>query len=377
MPLYFFQVAPATKTANEDNMNLLDKLKKTSTVKQTAVLSESKLFNKKDMITTDIPVLNIALSGTIDGGLTPGLTVIAGPSKHFKSNLALIMASAYLKKFDDAVCLLYDTEFGITPDYLTAMGVDPKRCLHTPVEHVEQLKFDVVKQLENIERGEKVIIVIDSIGNLASKKELEDAMNEKSVADMSRAKALKGLFRIITPYLTTRDIPAVVINHTYKEIGLFPKDIMSGGTGVYYSANQIFFMGRQQEKEGSEVAGYNFMIGVEKSRFVKEKTRVPLQVTWEGGISKWGGLLEIGLVLGWVRKPSNGWYEGFNPITGEVLSDKKRKADTSNADFWIPLFKAGMADAIAKKFSIASSKGVVEEEDEDRTIEVEVNETES
>ena len=350
--------------------NLLDKLKKTSTVKQTAVLSQSKLFNKKDMVSTDIPILNIALSGSIDGGLTPGLTVIAGPSKHFKSNLALVMASAYLKKFDDAVCLLYDTEFGITPDYLKAMNVDPERCLHTPVEHVEQLKFDIVKQLENIERGDKVIIVVDSIGNLASKKELEDAMNEKSVADMSRAKALKGLFRIITPYLTTRDIPALVINHTYKEIGMFPKDIMSGGTGVYYSANQIFFMGRQQEKEGTEIAGYNFMIGVEKSRFVREKTRIPLQVTWDGGIQKWGGLLDIGLALKWINKPANGWYEGVNPTTGEVLTDKKRKADTNTADFWIPLFKAGLATTITNKYSISSAKGVVEEQE---FIEIEVD----
>ena len=358
--------------------NLLDKLKKTSTVKHTAILSESKLFNKKDMVTTDMPVLNIALSGSVDGGLTPGLTVIAGPSKHFKSNLALIMVSAYLTKFPDAVCLLYDTEFGITPDYLVAMGVDPKRCLHTPVEHVEQLKFDIVKQLENIERGDKVIIMLDSIGNLASKKELEDAMNEKSVADMSRAKAIKGLFRIITPYLTTRDIPAVVINHTYQEIGLFPKSIMGGGTGIYYSANQIFFMGRQQEKEGTEISGYNFMIGVEKSRFVREKTRLPLQVTWEGGIQKWGGLLEVGMALGWVRKPSNGWYEGVNPNTGEVLIQKKRKADTSNSDYWIPLFKAGLAIAIKNRYSISSTKGVVEKTEEFIEIELEDNnETES
>tara|TARA_R110002153_G_scaffold29711_13_gene91234 strand:+ start:42520 stop:43581 length:1062 start_codon:yes stop_codon:yes gene_type:complete len=351
--------------------NLLDKLKKASTVKQTAILSKSTLFNKKDMVSTDIPILNIALSGSIDGGLIPGLTVIAGPSKHFKSNLALVMASAYLTKFEDAVCLLYDTEFGITPDYLKAMNVDPDRCLHTPVEHIEQLKFDIVKQLENIDRGDKVIIMIDSIGNLASKKELEDAQNEKSVADMSRAKALKGLFRIITPYLTTRDIPAVVINHTYKEIGMFPKDIMSGGSGVYYSANQIFFMGRQQEKEGTEISGYNFMMGVEKSRFVKEKTRIPLQVTWDGGIQKWGGLLDVAIALKWVNKPSNGWYEGVNPETGEILIEKKRKADTSNAEFWETLFKAGLADAIKKRYSISSARGVVEEK---QIIEVELDE---
>ena len=345
-------------------MSLLDKLKKTSTVKQSEVLSKSTLFNKKDFAQTDVPILNVALSGSIDGGLSSGLTVVAGPSKHFKSNLSLLMASAYMKKYPEAVCLLYDTEFGITPEYLKAMDVDPERCLHTPVEHVEQLKFDLTRQLETIERGEKVIVVIDSVGNLASKKELEDALNEKSVADMSRAKALKSLFRIVTPYLTTRDIPMVVVNHTYKEVGLFPKDIMSGGTGIYYSANQIFFMGRQQEKDGKDIAGYNFMIGVEKSRFVKEKTRLPLQITWEGGINKWSGLLDVGMDLGWVRKPANGWYESVDANTGEVLSDKKRLKDTSNAEFWLPVMKAGFAEAIKKRFSISSVAPVTEEVDD-------------
>jgi len=345
-------------------MSLLDKLKKTSTVKSSEVLSQSKLFNKKDMATTPVPILNVALSGSIDGGLTSGLTIVAGPSKHFKSNLSLLMASAYMEKYKDAVCLLYDTEFGITPEYLKAMNVDPARCLHTPVEHVEQLKFDITKQLENIERGDKVVIVIDSVGNLASKKELDDALDGKNVADMSRAKALKSLFRIVTPYLTTRDIPMIVINHTYKEIGLFPKDIMSGGTGIYYSANQIFFMGRQQEKEGTEIAGYNFMIGVEKSRFVKEKTRLPLSITWDGGINKWSGLLDVGLDTGWIRKPANGWFEAVNPETGEVLSDKKRRKDTDSADFWLPVFKAGYADAIKRKFTIGEMKAIVEETDE-------------
>lgn len=342
-------------------MSLLEKLKKTSTVKASDTLSQSKLFNKKDLATTPVPILNVALSGSIDGGLSSGLTVVAGPSKHFKSNLSLLMASAYMEKYPDAVCLLYDTEFGITPEYLKAMNVDPERVLHTPVEHVEQLKFDMTKQLENIERGEKVVIVIDSVGNLASKKELEDALDGKSVADMSRAKALKSLFRIATPYLTTRDIPMIVINHTYDEIGLFPKKIMSGGTGIYYSANQIFFMGRQQEKDGKDVAGYNFMIGVEKSRFVKEQTRLPLQITWEGGINKWSGLLDVGLDLGWINKPANGWFEGVNAETGEVITDKKRRKDTDSADFWLPILKAGYADAIKKRFAIGEMKAVVEE----------------
>ena len=148
---------------------------------------------------------------------------------------------------------------------------------------------------------------------------------------------------------------------------MFPKDIMSGGTGIYYSANQILFMGRQQEKDGTEVSGYNFMMGVEKSRFVREKTRLPLSISWEGGINKWSGLLDIGLELGWVTKPSVGWFEGTNPKTGEVFL-KKRKAETNSSEYWIPLLKAGFADAIKERYAIGSIKSVVEEHVEE-TIE--------
>ena len=56
--------------------------------------------------------------------------------------------------------------------------------------------------------------------------EVEDALEGKSVADMSRAKQVKSLFRMVTPHLNIKDISMVVVNHTYKEIGMFPKDIV-------------------------------------------------------------------------------------------------------------------------------------------------------
>jgi RecA/RadA recombinase len=213
-------------------MSLLEKLKKNSTIKETEVLDNSKFFNKKDMIQTSVPMVNVALSGSLDGGLTPGLTVFAGPSKHFKTSFALLLAKAYQDKYDDAVILFYDSEFGSPQSYFESFGIDTNRVLHTPITDIEQLKFDVMAQMNNIERGDHVIVLVDSVGNLASKKEVEDALEGKSVADMTRAKQMKSLFRMITPHLTIKDIPMVVVNHTYKEIGLFPKDIVSGGCVV-------------------------------------------------------------------------------------------------------------------------------------------------
>jgi RecA/RadA recombinase len=172
-------------------MSIMDKLKKNSKIKTTEILSESKFFTEKDMVQTDVPMVNVALSGSIDGGVTPGLTVLAGPSKHFKTSFALLMAGAYLREKKDAVLLFYDSEFGSPQSYFEQFGIDTSRVLHTPIANVEELKFDIIGQLEELTREDNVIVVIDSIGNLASKKELEDAINEKSVADMSRAKSIE------------------------------------------------------------------------------------------------------------------------------------------------------------------------------------------
>ena len=319
--------------------NVMDKLKKNSRIKDTSILNESVFFSEKDMIATDVPMVNVALSGSIDGGLTPGLTVLAGPSKHFKTSFALLMAGAYLKKYEDAVLLFYDSEFGSPESYFETFGIDTSRVLHTPITDVEQLKFDLVNQLESIDRDDKVVIVIDSIGNLASKKELEDALNEKSVADMSRAKALKGLFRMVTPYLTMKNIPLLAVNHTYKEIGLFPKDVVGGGTGIYYSADNIWILGRRQNKTGTEVTGYDFIINVEKSRYVKEKSKIPVSVSWEGGIETYSGLLDIALAGGWASKPSNGWYCRIDRSTGELVEPKVRLKETLLPEFWTPILE--------------------------------------
>jgi RecA/RadA recombinase len=334
-------------------MSIMDKLKKNSKLKHTDVLSESKFFNEKDFTPTDVPMINVALSGSVDGGLSSGLIVLAGPSKHFKTSFALLMASAYLKKHKDAVMLFYDSEFGSPQAYFEQFDIDTSRVLHTPITNVEELKFDLIGQLDNLDRKDNVIVVIDSIGNLASKKEMEDTMNEKSVADMSRAKALKGLFRMTTPYLAMKNIPLLAVNHTYMEIGLFPKAIVGGGTGIYYSADHIWILGRRQNKTGTEVTGYDFVINVEKSRYVKEKSKIPVTVSWEGGVEKYSGLLEVALAAGYVAKPSNGWYCRSDKETGEMMDPKCREKDTLQPEFWDPIFNGtDFKEFIQKQYTI-------------------------
>ncbi len=210
-------------------MTLLDKMLKNSTIKYTDTIENSELFNNREGWSTTIPALNVALTGEIDGEFNPGMLAIAGPSKHFKSLFALLIARSYLEKYSDGIMLLYDSEFGAPLHYFNSIGIDTKRVVHTPVTTVEELRHDCVNQLKELTRGDKVIVVIDSIGNLASNKEVADAESGNQAADMTRAKALKSFGRIVTPHLSLKNIPMIVINHTYEELALYPKQIMSGG----------------------------------------------------------------------------------------------------------------------------------------------------
>jgi hypothetical protein len=132
--------------------------------------------------------------------------------------------------------------------------------------------------------------------------------------------------------------------------------VVTHNTGSYYSADNIFILGRQQEKEGTETIGYNFIINVEKSRYVREKSKIPVCVKFEGGLSKYSGLLDIALESGHVVKPSNGWYSRVNTSTGEVEDKKWRIKDTDSGEFWNKILRdQTFLDWIKNNYSYASS----------------------
>jgi len=347
-------------------MSLRDKLIKNSSIALTDTLENSKIFTKKDMIPTSVPMINVALSGSVDGGITPGLTMLAGPSKHFKTGFALLLASSFLKKYTDGIVLFYDSEFGTPQSYFQTFKIPFDAVVHTPITDIEELKFDIMKQMKELGRNDHVMIVIDSIGNLASKKEVDDALDGKSVADMSRAKQLKSLFRMITPHLSLKDIPMVVINHTYKEIGLYPKDIVGGGTGSYYGSDNIWILGRQQDKDSEGIQGYHFVINIEKSRYVKEKSKIPITVSFNGGINRWSGLMDVALDGKYLTKTSPGWYVISDPVTGEVTGSKMRAADVvDNKELWMKMLaETDFSKYIENRYKM-SMGSIMESDDEE------------
>lgn len=344
--------------------SLMERMLKTgATNNNTNTLDKSVIFDDSEMVPTPVPALNIILGGSPKAGIASGISILAAPSKHFKSSLGLLAVSSYMAAHKDAICLFYDSEFGAPKNFFASFGVDPSRVIHIPVDNLETFKFDIMRKLEEIKRGDKVIIFVDSIGNTASKKEVEDAESEKSSADMTRAKVLKSIFRMITPTLALKSIPLIGVNHVYQEIGaMYPKTIMGGGTGPLYSAQNVIFVSRAQEKgSDGDIDGYNFTLVAEKSRLVRERSKIALEVRYDGGINRWSGLLDLALEYGLVTKPNQGWYT--RPF---IEGDKKWRAkDTNCAEFWVPIFRdTNFIDCIEENFKIPenAAKGLIEED---------------
>lgn len=195
------------------------------------VFKDSKtVANKQEAIKTDIPMLNVALSGKWDGGLVPGVTIFAAPSKHFKSMLGLVLMKAFLDKFEDGIVLFVDSEFGFGCGYMESLDIDTTRVAHVPVTNIEDAKFQLVAMLETLKTEKtKVFIFYDSLGNTASKKELNDAIDQNTAADMSRAKSIKSFFRIVTPMINLNQYYMVVINHVYSCLDSSQKVRMENG----------------------------------------------------------------------------------------------------------------------------------------------------
>lgn len=355
---------------------LMDKMLKSTKLKGSDILVDSKLFSEKEVIKTDIPAINIALSGDVDGGLRPGLMSIAGHSRHFKTSYALLMAAAYMRKHPDAILIFYDSEFGAN-SMIDAFDIDKNRILHIPITNIEEFKFDIMHKLDNtnddgIKRGDKVFILVDSIGNLASAREVKNAIEENTAQDMTRARELKSTWRLITPHLLTKNIPMVVVQHVYEEMKMFGKTIMSGGSGGMLSSDGVWIIGRSQEKDGTELLGYNFTITVEKSRYVKEKSKIPILVRFDGGISKYTGILEMAVESKDVVKPKNGRYQLVDEFTGELIGESVKEPATQCEEFLgVVLKRESFKKWVRETYKLANSKMVQSDIDDDDEVDSE------
>ena len=320
---------------NSKAADILKRLKKTSSIEESCIFNDSDIYVLKESIPTPIPIINLVLSGKFfDGGITRGLTVWAGESRTFKTMGCLLCLKAYLDAHEDGIGMIYDSEFSFSPEYLNSFGIDTSRVFITPITDLDKLKNDVINQVDAIEHGEHVFIMIDSIGNLASLKEVDDAIVGKSTVDLSRAKNMKSLFRMITPRVNLKNIPLFVIAHVYSEMGLYPKTIISGGSGILLSANTAIIMSRRKNSNKDE-AGYEFVMKAEKSRFIREGLKFPITIPAGGAIKKYSGLFDLAMQTGFIEK------EGMQYKVPELPEYKKqfRKNIEDSDEFWDMMFE--------------------------------------
>ncbi len=313
----------------------MNTLKKNSSIPDADTLSSSKFF-KGDVIQTHIPILNVAFGGGFDCGLSSGVTMIAGESATFKTGFLIQFAKSFQEKYKDGVVIFYDSEFSPIHMWESA-GVDMDRVHHAPIKHVEELKIDLVKQLNGLEEHHKVLVLVDSIGGLASLKELTDAGDGKTTADMSRAKALASLFRMVPPLLNMKDIPMVMINSFYQTMELYPKRVYAGGKKLFLASDEVFFISKSKEKDGKELVGNHFKLTADKSRSIKELSQFTVDISFENGINKYSGLFELAVESGKIIQ-SGAWYQTIDK-NGEVAPKKQRRTDIECPEYFVELLK--------------------------------------
>ena len=341
--------------------SLAERLLKASKSQYTSVLQKSEFYNEeRDKIPTEVPLLNFALTGTIDAGIEPGVVTIAGPSKNYKTSYGLKMCKAYQDKYEDGLIIYLDSEFGSPPEYLAKFGLDPARIIHIPIDTVESLKTETVNQLNEIERGDHVMLFIDSAGGLGSEKEIADAEGGDIKVDFTRAKELNSFYRIIIPKVNIKGITCVVINHTYKTIEMYAKDKLKGGEGGIYASNTIWFVGKAQETNGKkgkdkELLGFTFTITIDKSRCIKEGSKFPISVQWDTGILKYSGMGDLAEEFGLMESGKIGHGAAWvyaDRETGEEIKIPKKQAFTDD-DFWEMVLKqTDLSDLIKEKYLI-------------------------
>jgi len=343
--------------------NLAEFLIKNSNSKFTSKISESKVFNREVLeCPTDIPVLNIALSGKAKGGLRGGVLTLAGESKRFKTLFGLYLIKAFQNKYPDGICMFYDTELGSPPDYLELFGLDTSRIVWTPIPSVEEMKIELNQQLDNLKKlndpNARVMIFIDSIGQMASKKEIADALDGKIKVDMSRAKGLKSFWRTVTLNIKLLDIPLVNINHTYKTQDFIPTDIVGGGQGGELAADNVWIIGKRMIKDGKELLGHQFVIRVNKSRYIREKTSIPIDVYYDEGIRKYSGLAELALDLGVVNATKIGNSKALEFKNKTI----KEKDNDLNSEFWENVIEnSNLMEMIERKYALINKKKMKKE----------------
>ena len=284
----------------------------------------------EDFIDTGSYILNGLLSGSIYKGLPANkITAFAGESATGKTFFVMGICKNFLDSNPDAGVIYFESESAITKQMVVDRGIDPKRMVIMPVTTVQEFRTQSLKVLDsylaqNEADRKPLFLCLDSLGMLSTTKEVEDTADGKETRDMTRAQVLKAAFRVLTLKLGRAKVPMVVTNHTYDVVGsMFPTKEMGGGSGLKYAASSIIYLSKKKEKDGTEVIGNIVHCKNHKSRLTVENKMVDVKITYDKGLDKYYGLLELAEKHGIFKKVSTRFElpDGSKQFGKTILND--------------------------------------------------------
>ena len=314
-----------------------------------------------NFIDTGSYIFNSLLSGTINGGLPANkITALAGESATGKTFFVLGVVDNFLKKNPDAGVIYFESESALTKDMIEDRGIDSSRMIIMPVTTVQEFRHQAIRVLDKYIEQDKadrkpMLLVLDSLGMLSTTKEMEDTEAGKETRDMTRSQIVKAAFRVLTLKLGKAQVPLIITNHTYDVIGsMFPTKEMGGGSGLKYAASSIVYLSKRKEKDGTEIIGNIIHCKNHKSRLTKENKMVDVRLTYDKGLDKHYGLLELALKYGIFKQVST---------RIELPDGSKTFGKTINNDpekYYTPEILKQLDEAASKEFKY----GIEEQETE-------------
>ena len=282
-------------------------------------------------IDTGSYIFNALLSGSIYDGLPNNkITALAGESATGKTFFALGMCKQFLNDNPDSAVIYFESESAITKDMIEDRGIDSSRIVIVPVTTIQEFRTQSIKILDQYiddKTDMKMLFVLDSLGMLSTTKEVEDTAGGKETRDMTRAQVLKAAFRVLTLKLGKAKVPMVVTNHTYDVVGsMFPQKEMGGGSGLKYAASSIVYLSKKKEKDGAEVIGNIVHCKNHKSRLTIENKMVDVRLTYDKGLDKYYGLLDIAEKYNIFKKVSTRYElpDGSKQYGKSIMNDPEK-----------------------------------------------------
>ena len=278
-------------------------------------------------IDTGSYIFNALVSGSIYGGVPSNkITAIAGESSTGKTFFCLGIVQHFLDSNPDAGVIYFESESAISKQMIVDRGIAADRMMIVPVATIEEFRTQSCRILDKyMEQDEKkpLMFVLDSLGMLASNKEVEDVANDKQVRDMTKSQLIKGAFRVLTLKLGKANVPMLVTNHTYDVIGSYvPTKEMGGGSGLKYASSTIIYLSKKKEKDGTEIVGNIIKCKAAKSRLTKENSQVETRLYYDRGLDRYYGLLELGEKHGVFQRKGNRIMVGESSVYPKsILAD--------------------------------------------------------